>query len=546
MPELSRQTYDTLCKALREVILNSLDAGALHVEVDLSRVECARTLEIIDDGSGMTLDEIRESFLGLGGSTKYGNDKKFGRIGIGALALLHYARVAEIETKVADSSTVVRAVLTHPWWLDREQRAAALDAFPAGSAAVEAYAGSPDDHFTRITLRDVGDSVVEDCSDVGRLYGLVDRLRTILPLPWPQCDLSRAIEAASPEVGAAIQEHVSAFAGNVVVRTPWEHEPSSLSRRLYSGDGASGEEWSGEPLPILKDLTIRDGRGKRTFRVVGYLLAQRRAVPAWSGVTARVQNVAVEERTFFGLESDPGFRKYITGEIYVFDNIDRARLINIDRTSFNRESADYRALQRFMVNILSTFKARAVQQPQRRRVALRQVLEEHRRALEVVARSVAAIEHLHPEEREIPSSHNGAYAGKRSRSVLLANELRRLGAIVEVDGRDLGPRKYEIRSERHDLDVVTVGPGLLEPGVEAFGRIYRLRLVEARPIDPPLLVRNRPREIIFNLGHPVFKGRDRPRAMETLLTLELAYLFGGMQSADELYHMAVDLLSTNT
>jgi len=83
LPELTRQTYDSLYKALREVILNSVDAGASRVVVDLSAVETDGSLEITDDGVGMTLVDLQQSFMSLGGSQKFGRADKFGRIGIG-------------------------------------------------------------------------------------------------------------------------------------------------------------------------------------------------------------------------------------------------------------------------------------------------------------------------------------------------------------------------------------------------------------------------------------------------------------------------------
>src|SRR6266508_2176965 len=89
LPELTRQTYDSLYKALREVILNSVDAGANRVVVDLSAVETQQTLEVVDDGAGMTLVELQQSFMSVGGSQKFGASEKFGRIGIGSLALMH-------------------------------------------------------------------------------------------------------------------------------------------------------------------------------------------------------------------------------------------------------------------------------------------------------------------------------------------------------------------------------------------------------------------------------------------------------------------------
>src|SRR5262249_54653959 len=66
LPELTRQTYDSLYKAVREVILNSVDAGASRVVVDLSAVEADGSLEITDDGVGMTLTDLQQSFMSLG------------------------------------------------------------------------------------------------------------------------------------------------------------------------------------------------------------------------------------------------------------------------------------------------------------------------------------------------------------------------------------------------------------------------------------------------------------------------------------------------
>src|SRR5437899_1075785 len=91
LPELSRQTYDSFYKALREAILNSLDAEADRVELDFSRVGSDGVLTIVDDGFGMSLRDFCEQFMSLGGSAKFGDGQRFGRIGIGSLALLQYA-----------------------------------------------------------------------------------------------------------------------------------------------------------------------------------------------------------------------------------------------------------------------------------------------------------------------------------------------------------------------------------------------------------------------------------------------------------------------
>src|SRR3954447_22086334 len=114
LAELSRQTYDSLYKALREAILNGIDAGATRVQLDFGRDVAGDELMVADDGEGMDLEGLRQSFMSLGGSAKYNDATKFGRIGIGSLALLTYAQEAIVETTRAGSTNVVEAHLFHP------------------------------------------------------------------------------------------------------------------------------------------------------------------------------------------------------------------------------------------------------------------------------------------------------------------------------------------------------------------------------------------------------------------------------------------------
>ena len=97
---------------------------------------------------------------------------------------------------------------------------------------------------------------------------------------------------------------------------------ADLRRWRLSGRGV---EWTCRAR-FSKTSSSTMATGTRSVRIAGYLLSQVRPSVDWSGLTARVQNVAVEERSFFDLESDPGFRKYITGEVWLLGEVDRARL----------------------------------------------------------------------------------------------------------------------------------------------------------------------------------------------------------------------------
>lgn len=536
LPELSKQTYDSFYKALREAVLNSIDAAAHRVDLDFSRVSEDRTILVSDDGTGMTTSEFCDQFMSIGGSTRFGDSSRFGRIGIGSLALLQYGREAVIETKVAGTSTVTRAVLSHRWAMRRDERRTELGDLPAGSAEAVSYKGSPTDHFTRVCIYDVNDEVRELASTSSGLYSLLDDLRRVLPLPWPSGRVSDAVALAGPDVASLLHEHANEWSARVFVQTAWERDVE-LERRFYGDDPTEAEDWSGPPLPILKTVRVSDGSGSRRVTVAGFLLSQRRASPAWSGITARVQNVAVEERTFFDITTDPGFRKYITGEIWLLGEIDRERLINIDRSSFSRESPDYRAVQRFMSRAISGFKASHVQRPQRQRMQIRRCLESHVAALALAEQVLLAVIQTTPEGK-LPRAE--PWRGRLIRQSL-RESLEELGAKVVPLPKMETPFELDLTEDGRRI-LVRLHPDVLESQIRIGRRVVRVSFADAEPDDPPVVIRQRPREIIFNRGHPSHQGKNTAERYQMSLALELAYLQSADEDAAGLYERLVGLM----
>jgi hypothetical protein len=525
LPELSRQTYDSFAKALREAILNSADAHATRVDVDLSRIESHAELTVADDGDGMSTKEFCEQFMSLGGSSKFGDGDRFGRIGIGSLALLQYAEAAVIETKVAGTSVATRARLQHPWALGREERRGHLGELAAGFAEEYEHPGHKSEHFTRIRLENLNTEVWSIGQDASAFYKLVEDLRRILPLPWSDGRLSDALRASSPELVETLTRHVGDWSTPVYLHSSWERD-IQLVRRSYGEDQAGVEDWSGPPVPILKTLSVNDDSGRRKIIVAGFLINQKRAQANWAGLTARVQNVAVEQHTFFDVTADPGFRKYITGEVWILGEIDRERLINIDRSSFNRECADYHALQRFMSRAIVEFKSQSVQRPQRQKVSIRRLLEDQVRALQAIDKitqhAATALEGA--DLTALPSSEQGR--GKLSNRSGIVDLLKAAKADVVID--ETRPRddlSYEIElSEDGQRIQATLGTGLAEPSIRVGDVEYRVVSAAATADDPPVLIRNRPREIIFNTAHSAHLTGDRQTKYQLSLALELAYL----------------------
>jgi hypothetical protein len=535
LPELSRQTYDAFYKALREAILNGLDADATRVEVDFSDAIAGSRLTVRDNGCGMSLEDFRASFLSLGGSEKYARPDRFGRIGIGSLALLHYAAETVVRTKPQGSDTLTVAHLTDAWSLDAANRRALLADFDAGSAVELAYEGDPRDHFTEIELRGLRARATRECIDTGSFFRLVDRLRRVLPLAWPDGPLLDSIRHQTPEIADALDTHIASASGSVLIRSSWG-DAFELTHRAYGDDGVPGESWTARPWPFLHETWVREGSHRRRIALIGYLLSQERATPAWSGVTARVQNVAVEERTFFDLEADPGFRKYITGELFVAGEVDTTRLINIDRASFNRESPDYAAIQRFMTQAITDFKSKWVQATQRQKVQVRRVVERYRANVDATRAVLAAAESTATlSTRGLPSSENGRFVKPRERSI--DAQLAELGARVTLSTEGVPAITVTDANEI----AVAVADDLTAPVVRFADIPYKLRLIEARESDPPVIVRNRPRELIVNLANP----HVDPNRIEVAVALEIAYLLNDDGDAASLYDGLLPLLAAS-
>jgi hypothetical protein len=535
LPELSRQTYDSLYKALREAVLNAIDADATRIELDFSRVDVARELVVADDGVGMTTPEFCDHFMSLGGSVKFGETSRFGRIGIGSLALLQYGEAAVVETKYAGSDIVTRATIQHPWTMARHERRAQLGDLSAGVAEEVPYEGSPCDHFTRVRLLNVKDEVASAGLDTTAFYSLLDNLRRVLPLSWTSdARLAAQLEAVDPVLVSLLRDHLSEWSVPIVAHAPWERD-IPVTRRYYGDDQAGTEEWSGPLFPVIKTLRVPGSTPRRKITVAGYLLTQKRASAPWAGITARVQNVAVEEQTFFDVTSDPGFRKYISGEVWILGELDRERLINIDRSSFNRECIDYQVVQRYMSRAILDFKAAGVQRPQRQKVEIRRRLEQHVATLHSVQRLARLIGESNG-KGGLPSSEPSRGRLRDRRTIV--DVLEQLGARVNVraDSAEHTRMTYVLDVANDGKGIVaTVSADLVHPEIEVADVTYQVGFAEGDAGDAPVLIRNRPREIIFNMNHPVHTGRDAHNRYQLSLALEMSYLLSECGDPADLY-----------
>lgn len=105
---LGKSLYSNAWAAISELVANGIDAGATKVSVLINLLEAKyANVEVMDDGKGMDLDEIR-NYAVIGndrrvGDPNFGNTTVMGRKGIGKLAALFLSSNYDIRTKANHS-----------------------------------------------------------------------------------------------------------------------------------------------------------------------------------------------------------------------------------------------------------------------------------------------------------------------------------------------------------------------------------------------------------------------------------------------------------
>ena len=171
------------------------------------------------------------------------------------------------------------------------------------------------------------------------------------------------------------------------------------------------------------------------------------------------------------------------------------------------------------------------------------MLDEHVRALRAIEKVAnRAAEVLDGSGlRGLPASEPGRGSLRERRSIV--DMLSEVGADVTVDpDRDSADRSYKLDVSSDGRRVrATLGSGVTEPRVRIGGLEYRIEYAVADPTDPPLVIRNRPRQIVFNTAHAMHAGGSRPGKYEMSLALELAYLLDSRDAA-AVYEQMVSFL----
>lgn len=110
MKLLGKNLYSNPWTAVSEIVANGIDAGAknVYVLIDMHNKEKA-VVEIFDDGTGMSFEDLSEKYTLIGRNKRLGSDnregKTLGRKGIGKLAALYLSPCYYLYTKTDDGKS---------------------------------------------------------------------------------------------------------------------------------------------------------------------------------------------------------------------------------------------------------------------------------------------------------------------------------------------------------------------------------------------------------------------------------------------------------
>lgn len=340
VPEVSSQTYETLAKQFREVVTNSLDAKAQNIWISINRKQDDTFVLFADDGEGMTLDELKNQYLALGGSERWYDQQKIGRIGIGFLAIAPLCEYVEIYTRKQGTNDAVAARLELGRLVDNRFRMEQISNMPIGKIIEEisdADERGLSPHYTKIFLHNVKQRVRQTFEDEDKLQAFRDELCAILPLEFP--------------LNCKLFNNISVELRNMLIKEADKHK---INVYLNSNQKLIKRVFGDNPKEYFAHIEEIKNEKVGKARVLGYIIDNQAKIKNWNGLVTRYANVAVETSGFLGYEGHDSAKPRVTGELFL-DGLDKNTAISIDRNSFNEADEGYHEVQEYIHKKLLNF-----------------------------------------------------------------------------------------------------------------------------------------------------------------------------------------------
>jgi hypothetical protein len=338
--ELSTGTYVSQTRALKELLSNAWDALSSKVQIKIS--SDLNEITLLDDGIGMSEDDIRERFLRIGGSsaTRGATRNKrrlIGHKGIGALSVIPICREVRVLTTQANSRDRIEAVLDVPRIIEKAKHQEDLETHYVYT--LNKWTNEPAaTHYTFISLRNLTPDMQEFLArkgvTVNQYIGSTSELSGVEQLKW---ELAMLSPVAYPKSGP-FKEIVA----------PVRYIKEELAKSHFSVSVNNEELFKPVllPSPDIKHTAkykrgidyevypIQHSDNELEFR--GYIFSQGTAIMPSDlrGCLIRVNNVAIGpyDINWMKYQSSVGPRLGLTtGEIYVYRGLENALLIERDR-----------------------------------------------------------------------------------------------------------------------------------------------------------------------------------------------------------------------
>jgi len=335
---LSRGTYDTLAKGLKELVSNSYDSDALNFEIVIE--DDKSKIHLYDDGKGMTVDDFN-NFVRVGGSHKRSKNKtkgdidkdttglrrkKIGWMGIGNLAISEYCDLMEVRSTTKGNPRVLEALIDCKKYF---QQGEATDIEVVGESFDNE--AERDEQYTKITLHlsQKGQSQLDGSleTDLDRDLKKEDKMSNLMRFKW---ELERICPLLYRDEDKEFKILEDDSLQPMKVRLNGRELRRSVAKNL-----------SFEVIKNKGYEHYREGKLDMSYKI-GW---NKKIVPVEAkGILTRVKNVAIGQPHDFGIANLTKhiYRPldWISGEVIVHEGLDDD--LDTSREKFQRRTPEFR------------------------------------------------------------------------------------------------------------------------------------------------------------------------------------------------------------
>lgn len=337
---LSEATYEDFPNALKELIVNSYDADATKVEIDINLER--ETISLVDDGWGMTESDFHH-YIRIAAEpvkSKYTSSKrlKIGKFGVGFLSAFPFFKSYSIEATRKGNSEILYATIPCSQYFSSD-KSIQLDNIEI-LGGIKINQKQVNISYTKITLKgftDLCKSFFQSTYNYKpRKYSVLNfsgierlkwKLQEDLPIKYSSGIFPEVFKQLSP---------------NLAFEVIFNESP--LYRPIYGTQIL--ESNIGNPKQI----------GNIKFQY--FIATNKKSVTPSEAKFFKIRNlnVGVGSRTNFGLGTEVGGARsrlhWLTGEIHILEGLND--LITVARDNFNF-SHDYEELKEFFLKKLTYY-----------------------------------------------------------------------------------------------------------------------------------------------------------------------------------------------